>query len=258
MGLDFASGQVRSGGPGTLDAEALLPRVACGYLAAFTDLYDALSASVYGLAHRVVRDQHLAEDVTQDAFLEVWRKARTFDGTRGSAKSWVMRIAHRRAVDAVRRNESHKRCDARAVRDEISHDQPADTLLKEEEHAAVRRCLDFLTELQLESVRLAYFDGYTYAEVATLLGKPPPTIKTRIRDGLIRLRDHLEGTDDPHGVNPHESPSGPLHARSRGITGITGVTGSGTGLEEERTPERLTSARGPAGPRGKGWPTPRR
>ena len=151
MRSDPDSGQVRAGGPGRLDAEALLPRVAYGDVAAFTDLYDALSASVYGLAHRVIRDQDLAEDVTHDAFLEVWRKAPNFDGTRGSAKSWVMRIAHRRAVDAARRNESHRRCDARAVRDEISHDQPADTLLKEEEHAAVRRCLESLTELQLES-----------------------------------------------------------------------------------------------------------
>ena len=79
------------------------------------------------------------------------------------------------------------------MHDEVSHDQPADTLLKEEERAAVRRPL---TELQLESVRLAYFDGHTYAEVATVLGRPPPTVKTRIRDGLIRLRDRLENADD--------------------------------------------------------------
>jgi RNA polymerase sigma-70 factor (ECF subfamily) len=104
-----------------------------------------------------------------------------------------MTIAHRRAVDAVRRNESLKRYDGKATVDEVSHDQPADQLLEQEEHAAVRGCLDTLTELQLESVRLAYFNGYTYAEVATLLGKPLPTIKTRMRDGLIRLRDCLEG-----------------------------------------------------------------
>ena len=196
MGSDPDPGRVRSRASGRLAADTLLPRVAYGDLSAFTDLYNALSASVYGSAYRVVCDPHLAEDVTQDVFLEVWCKAPTFDGTRGSAKNWVMRIAHRRAVDAVRRNESHRRCDARAVRDEVSHDQPADTLLEQEEHAAVRRCLESLTELQLESVRLAYFNGHTYAEVATLLGKPPPTVKTRIRDGLIRLRDHLEKTDD--------------------------------------------------------------
>jgi RNA polymerase sigma-70 factor (ECF subfamily) len=75
----------------------------------------------------------------------------------------------------------------------VSHDEPADAVITAEEHSAVRDCLDTLTDLQLESVRLAYFNGYTYGEVATLLDKPLPTIKTRMRDGLIRLRDCLEG-----------------------------------------------------------------
>lgn len=185
---------VRSRGLDRPDPDALLPRVARGDSRAFAQLYDALSASVYGVARRVVRDPNRAEDVTQDVFLEVWRKAPSFDEERGSAKTWVMTIAHRRAVDAVRRNESQKHNDGQATLDEVSHDQPADQLLKEEEHTAVRGCLDTLTALQLESVRLAYFNGYTYAEVATLLGKPLPTIKTRMRDGLIRLRDCLEGT----------------------------------------------------------------
>ena len=185
---------VRSRGPDRPDADVLLPRVARGDAQAFAELYDALGASVFGLARRVVRDPVRAEDVTQEVFLEVWRKAPSFDESRGSAKTWVMTIAHRRAVDAVRRNESQKRYDGQAVLEEVSHDEPADELLKEEEHTAVRGCLDTLTELQLESVRLAYFNGYTYAEVATVLGKPLPTIKTRMRDGLIRLRDCLEST----------------------------------------------------------------
>jgi RNA polymerase sigma-70 factor (ECF subfamily) len=104
-----------------------------------------------------------------------------------------MTIAHRRAVDAVRRNESQKRNDQHTAPDAVSHDEPADALIQGEEHGAVRDCLGTLTELQLESVRLAYFNGYTYNEVATLLDKPLPTIKTRMRDGLIRLRDCLEG-----------------------------------------------------------------
>ena len=183
---------VRSRGPDRPDAELLLPRVARGDATAFAELYDALGASVFGLARRVVRDPVRAEDVSQEVFLEVWRKAPSFDETRGSAKTWVMTIAHRRAVDAVRRNETQKRYEGQATVEEVSHDEPADRLVKEEEHSAVRGCLDTLTELQLESVRLAYFNGYTYAEVATLLGKPLPTIKTRMRDGLIRLRDCLE------------------------------------------------------------------
>jgi len=184
---------VRSRGPDRPDADVLLPRVARGDSAAFEALYDVMGASVYGVARRVVRDPSRAEDVAQEVFLEVWRKAPSFDQGRGSAKTWIMTIAHRRAVDAVRRNESQKRYDGQATVEEVSHDEPADRLVKDEEHAAVRGCLDTLTELQLESVRLAYFNGYTYAEVATLLGKPLPTVKTRMRDGLIRLRDCLGG-----------------------------------------------------------------
>jgi RNA polymerase sigma-70 factor, ECF subfamily len=178
---------------GPSDVDLLIQRVARGDARAFEALYDELSAAVYGLARRVVRDPTRAEDVTQEVFLEVWRKAARFDRDLGKAKTWVMTIAHRRAVDAVRRSESNKRQDDRAAPDEVSHDEPADAVIKDEEHSAVRGCLDTLTDLQLESVRLAYFNGYTYNEVATLLDKPLPTIKTRMRDGLIRLRDCLEG-----------------------------------------------------------------
>jgi RNA polymerase sigma-70 factor (ECF subfamily) len=178
---------------GGADVETLVGQVARGDAAAFEALYDALSAAVYGLARRVVRDPARAEDVTQETFLEVWRKASRFDATLGKAKTWVMTIAHRRAVDAVRRSESQKRQDLHTAPDEVSHDEPADALIEAEEHGAVRECLGSLTDLQLESVRLAYFNGYTYSEVASLLDKPLPTIKTRMRDGLIRLRDCLEG-----------------------------------------------------------------
>ena len=175
------------------DVDSLLGRVALGDSAAFESLYDELSSAVFGLARRVVRDPTRAEDVTQEVFLEVWRKAARFDSGLGKAKTWVMTIAHRRAVDAVRRSESQKRQDTKAAPDEVSHDEPADAVIKTEEHGAVRECMETLTDLQLESVRLAYFNGYTYNEVATLLDKPLPTIKTRMRDGLIRLRDCLEG-----------------------------------------------------------------
>ena len=156
-------------------------------------MYDQVSSAVYGLARRVVRDPARAEDVTQEVFLEVWRKAARFDRNLGKAKTWIMTITHRRAVDAVRRSESQKRQDQHTAPDEVVHDQPADAVIRAEEHGAVRECLETLTDLQVESVRLAYFNGYTYAEVASLLDKPLPTIKTRMRDGLIRLRDCLEG-----------------------------------------------------------------
>jgi len=175
------------------DIDMLLGRVARADSQAFDQLYDEVSAAVYGLARRVVRDPTRSEDVTQEVFLEVWRKAPQFDRNLGKAKTWIMTIAHRRAVDAVRRSEAQKRQDHHAAPDEVSHDEPADAVIRSEEHEAVRECLETLTDLQLESVRLAYFKGYTYGEVAALLEKPLPTIKTRMRDGLIRLRDCMEG-----------------------------------------------------------------
>ena len=178
---------------GGADVDALVGRVARGDAKAFEALYDELSSAVFGLARRVVRDPARAEDVTQEVFLEVWRKAARFDSALGKARTWIMTIAHRRAVDAVRRSESQKRQDTKAAPDAVSHDEPADRVIAAEEHGAVRDCMQTLTDLQLESVRLAYFNGYTYTEVASLLDKPLPTIKTRMRDGLIRLRDCLEG-----------------------------------------------------------------
>jgi RNA polymerase sigma-70 factor (ECF subfamily) len=175
------------------DIDALVGKVALGDSVAFEKLYDEVSSAVYGLARRVVRDPSRAEDVTQEVFLEVWRKAARFDRQLGKAKTWIMTITHRRAVDAVRRSESQKRQDHHGAPDAVVHDEPAESLIVSEEHSAVRDCMETLTELQLESVRLAYFTGYTYNEVATLLDKPLPTIKTRMRDGMIRLRDCLEG-----------------------------------------------------------------
>lgn len=192
MGNDPGLKLVHSSDPA--DVNALMGKVARGDSSAFERLYDTLGSSVFGLARRVVRDPARAEDVAQDVFLEVWRKAPSFNDTRGSAKTWIMTIAHRRAVDAVRRNEAQKKYDGQATTtDEVAHDDPGEAMIADEEHSTVRTCLETLTELQLESVRLAYFNGYTYAEVASLLDKPLPTIKTRMRDGLIRLRDCLEG-----------------------------------------------------------------
>ena len=178
---------------GPADIDVLIGRVARGDAGAFESLYDELAAAVFGLARRVVRDPARAEDVTQEVFLEVWRKASRYDRALGTPRTWVLTIAHRRAVDAVRRSESQKRQDNHGAPEEVVLDEPGDAVIREEEHGAVRGCLETLTELQLESVRLAYFNGYTYNEVATLLDKPLPTIKTRMRDGLIRLRDCLEG-----------------------------------------------------------------
>ncbi len=170
----------------------LLPRVARGDEAAFAALYDVLGGSVFGMARRVIRDPARAEEVSQEVFLQVWQTAARFDPARGSAKSWILTLAHRRAVDAVRHDQaSTNRENAYDWSPGVDHDEVLETVTTRLEHEQVRRCLEGLTELQREAVNLAYYQGYTYAEVATVLDANPATVKTRMRDGLIRLRDCL-------------------------------------------------------------------
>ncbi len=180
----------RPGEPAPL--ESLLTQVARGDEPAFDALYDRTSPAVFGMARRVVRDPARAEEVTQEVFLQVWQTATRFDAQRGSAKTWILTLAHRRAVDAVRRDQSSS---DREQRYDWSGGPDYDTVQEEVgtrlEHEQVRRCLQSLTEIQREAVTLAYFGGYTYVEVATLLKANTATVKTRMRDGLIRLRDCL-------------------------------------------------------------------
>jgi RNA polymerase sigma-70 factor, ECF subfamily len=174
--------------PGT-DLAGLLARVARGDQAAFATVYDRCAAQVYGLVRRVVRDPAQSEEVTQEVMLEVWRTASRFDPYRGSATAWLMTMAHRRAVDRVRSGLAAAQREARAAVAEIDYDVVAEEVETRLDAQRVRRCLETLTELQRESVTLAYYGGYTYREVAGLLGVAVGTVKTRMRDGLIRLRD---------------------------------------------------------------------
>ncbi|MPY97790.1 MAG: sigma-70 family RNA polymerase sigma factor [Actinophytocola sp.] len=171
----------------------LMGRVARGDEHAFAELYDMLAERVYGLVLRVMRDPAQSEEVTQEVFVELWRTASRFRSERGSVTSWAMTIAHRRAVDRVRSAQSTVDREARmaASQQDTPFDSVADEVASRFEQRQVRHCLDTLTELQRESVGLAYYQGYTYGEVATLLDTPLGTIKTRLRDGLIRLRDCL-------------------------------------------------------------------
>jgi RNA polymerase sigma-70 factor (ECF subfamily) len=172
------------------DLGDLLVRVARGDEAAFAAVYDTLGAAVYGLARRVIRDPSRAEEVSQEVFMQVWQSAVRFDPQRGSAKSWVLTLAHRRAVDAVRHDQAAtNRENKYDWSNGPDFDEVEETVTISLEHEQVRRCLDGLTELQREAVNLAYYQGYTYSEVADTLQANPATIKTRMRDGIVRLRD---------------------------------------------------------------------
>ncbi len=173
------------------DLAALLALVARGDEAAFTTVYDRAAAQVYGLVRRVVRDPAQSEEVTQEVMLEVWRTASRFDPHRGSAMAWLMTLAHRRAVDRVRSASAAAQREVQAAAAATDYDATAEEVQTRLDAQQVRRCLDSLTELQRESVTLAYYGGYTYREVASLLGVAAGTVKTRMRDGLIRLRDCL-------------------------------------------------------------------
>jgi RNA polymerase sigma-70 factor, ECF subfamily len=179
--------------PPPTDPAVLLHEVAKGDEQAFVKLYDLVTPRVYGLIRRVLRDPAQTEEVAQEVLVEVWRTAARFDAARGSATSWIFTIAHRRAVDRVRSEQSaaDRVMKVGVASVEIPHDEVVDEVTGRLERQQVRRCLDDLTGLQRQAVTLAYYQGHSYREVAELLSTSLPTIKTRMRDGLIRLRDCL-------------------------------------------------------------------
>ena len=173
--------------------EGLLTLVALGDEEAFAELYRRVAAPVFGLVSKVVRNPSQAEEVAQEVFVELWRTASRFDPARGTARAWIMTCAHRRAVDRVRAAERAARRDDLAGRRDQGrpYDEVAEQVETTLEREHVRRSLAALTELQREAVVLAYYGGYTNREIAELLGVPSATVRARLRDGLIRLRDHL-------------------------------------------------------------------
>ncbi len=173
--------------------EDLLVRVARGDTAAYEAVYTRVSGPVYGLVRRVLRDPAQSEEVAQEVLVTVWRTASRFDANQGSGMSWILTMAHRRAVDRVRSEQAATDRTRRLAPQsyEPAYDDVSEAVETRLEKEAVRRCLGSLTDLQRESVGLAYYGGYTYREVAELLDVPLGTVKTRMRDGLIRLRDCL-------------------------------------------------------------------
>jgi RNA polymerase sigma-70 factor, ECF subfamily len=171
----------------------LLKRSSRGDESAFAEWYDATSARAFGLAVRVLRDRAQAEEVTQETYLDCWRHASRFDVTKGSAIAWLLTIVHRKSVDRVRSAEAAGRREtAYGHREQtVPHDETAEAATASLEAIRVRSALADLTAKQREAVELAFLGGYTHTEVAAMLELPVGTAKTRIRDGLIRLRDAL-------------------------------------------------------------------
>jgi len=185
-----ARGPAADGPPTT---ESLLVRVGLGDEGAFAQVYDALSSGVFGTCLAVLRDRDHAAEVTQEVMVELWRTAARFEPQRGSARTWALTLAHRRAVDRVRSVQAQRNRDQRALDEggERSFDVVAEEVEDSMDRELVRHCLDGLTPAQHEAVVLAYYGGRTYREVAEQLAAPLATVKSRIRDGLLRLRDCL-------------------------------------------------------------------
>lgn len=175
--------------------EDLLRSTASGDQLAFAALYDQVAPRIHGLVVRILRDHAQSEEVTQEVFLQIWKNAPTFDASRGSALSWLMTLAHRRAVDRVRSAQ------AQSVRDEdyeLRRDRPTlDPTSQEVEDrlqaTAVRTAVIDLGPPHQEALEMAYFQGMTHREVSEALGVPLGTAKTRIRDGLRKLRESMGG-----------------------------------------------------------------
>ncbi len=181
----------RAGQAPDASLDVLLSQVARGDEAAFEAVCAQVTGSVFGVARAVVRDPFQAEEVCQEVLVEIWRGASRFRPGKGSAMAWVTTIAHRRAVDRVRSEHRSAAREQRAASHSIDYDEVAEMVETRLDRERVRRCLGSLTEVQRESVTLAYYGGYTFREVAELLGVAEGTVKTRMRDGLIRLRDCL-------------------------------------------------------------------
>lgn len=175
------------------DLAADLRAASRGDQQAFARVYDATSSKMYGLVLRVLRNPAMAEEVTQECYLEIWRLAARYEAERGSALAWMLTIGHRRAVDRVRAVEASDRRDVHYEQSArmVDHDSTAEAAESRMEAHRVRAALQGLTESQREALELAYFGGYTHTEVAAMLDLPLGTAKTRIRDGLIRLRDTM-------------------------------------------------------------------
>ena len=176
------------------DLTTYIARVAEGDQAAFASLYDVLAPSVYGVVRRVLRDPSQAEEVTQEIFVEIWKQAARYDVERGGVRTWALTIAHRRAVDRVRSEQSHRdRQRAVGAASLEVRATPEDDAIDADDRNRARDAMATLPAVQREALELAFYDGLTHVQIADRLGVALGTVKTRIRDGLIRLRTTMGG-----------------------------------------------------------------
>jgi RNA polymerase sigma-70 factor (ECF subfamily) len=190
---EILTGPTRTQTVDSSDMVALLGRVADNDRAAFATLYDALSPVVFGTILKTIRSRDHAVEVTQEVFLEIWRKAGEWVGRLGSPVTWLLVMARRRAIDRIRSEEALKRREDRVAPTWVAmpHSEVEEAITTDEDHLEVREGLSALSDLQRQVIELAYFGDHTYVEVADMLDLPLGTVKTRMRDGLMRLRQGL-------------------------------------------------------------------
>ncbi|MEU6232099.1 sigma-70 family RNA polymerase sigma factor [Kitasatospora sp. NPDC047058] len=196
------------------DLPRLLQRAARGDEDAFEALYRVVAGPVYGVALRTLHSPVHAEEVAQEVLLELWRTAAAYRPERGSVMTWALTIAHRRAVDRVRSARASAERDRRVGAQETAPSEPPeDQAVRSLDRQRVRSALGQLSAVQREAVVLAYYGGYTQREIAYRIGAPLGTVKTRIRDGLIRLRAAIAPEGEPAG--PGARPAGPFSVPGR-------------------------------------------
>jgi RNA polymerase sigma-70 factor (ECF subfamily) len=178
-----------------LSDEAVLALVARSEEPALAEVYDRFGSVAYGLALRVLRDEGLAQDAVQDAFLTIWRTASSFAADRGAARTWVLTLVHRRAVDLVRREQRRRSDPLESAPEPVSGELTDQLAWLRFERERVQSALRKLPDQQREALELAYYGGFSQSQLAERLGEPLGTIKSRMHTGLARLRELLEAED---------------------------------------------------------------
>lgn len=188
-------------GPDADSDDALLDAIRRRDETAIAALYDRYGRLAFGLAYRVVGERNAAEDVVQEAFLSIWRRAASFETTRGSVRTWVLSIVHHRAIDRLRGTAGRTRQDAPLDDFErtLASDDPWREVSLVLQRETLQKAIATLPDPQRQAVELAYFDGYTQQEIAAKMDVPVGTVKGRLRLAMQRLRSLLAGIEDDQG-----------------------------------------------------------